>query len=240
MGDHSAGMTLAAAICAALVARAAHRDRPAGQHLALPAGRLHRELRPEHLPDDRPADRGRAARDDGQPGDEQLRRRPTDGDSGSSGSKAIGTGPRCVAPSAARSGWTTPDSATPAPASSTAVELIAELDAIFATRSLDEWAEVFAGEPDFFWSPVNSLEDVVADEQFHAAGGIVDVPDGRIQHRDGGHTRGFPRHTVVAAFCGTGTRAAHRRNSRRTQGPSRLLTAPEQLYKFLQKCHAVR
>ena len=31
---------------------------------------------------------------------------------------------------------------------------------------------------DFFWSPVNSLEDVVADEQFHAAGGMVDVPDG--------------------------------------------------------------
>jgi crotonobetainyl-CoA:carnitine CoA-transferase CaiB-like acyl-CoA transferase len=58
------------------------------------------------------------------------------------------------------------------------VELIAELDAIFATRSLDEWAEIFATEPDFFWSPVNSIEDVVADEQFHAAGGIVDVPDG--------------------------------------------------------------
>ena len=57
-------------------------------------------------------------------------------------------------------------------------ELIAELDVIFATRSLAEWAEVFATEPDFFWSPVNSLEDVVADEQFHAAGGIVDVPDG--------------------------------------------------------------
>ena len=59
-----------------------------------------------------------------------------------------------------------------------AVELIAELDGIFATRTLDEWAQVFAGEPDFFWSPVNTLEDVVADEQFHAAGGIVDVPDG--------------------------------------------------------------
>ncbi|OBH40074.1 CaiB/BaiF CoA transferase family protein [Mycobacterium mantenii] len=56
--------------------------------------------------------------------------------------------------------------------------LIAALDEIFATRPLDEWAEVFAGEPDFFWSPVNSLEDVVADEQFRAAGGIVDVPDG--------------------------------------------------------------
>ena len=57
-----------------------------------------------------------------------------------------------------------------------AVALIAELDEIFATRSLDEWAQAFAGEPDFFWSPVNTIEDVVADEQFHAAGGLVDVP----------------------------------------------------------------
>ncbi|AFC46163.1 CaiB/BaiF CoA transferase family protein [Mycobacterium intracellulare] len=56
--------------------------------------------------------------------------------------------------------------------------LIVALDEIFATRPLDEWARIFAGEPDFFWSPVNTLEDVVADEQFHAAGGIVDVPDG--------------------------------------------------------------
>ena len=60
-----------------------------------------------------------------------------------------------------------------------AVELIAELDQIFATKPLDEWAEVFAGEPDFFWSPINTIEDVVADEQFHAAGGMVDVPDGQ-------------------------------------------------------------
>jgi crotonobetainyl-CoA:carnitine CoA-transferase CaiB-like acyl-CoA transferase len=59
------------------------------------------------------------------------------------------------------------------------VELIAELDRIFATKSLDEWAEIFASEPDFFWSPVNTVEDVVADEQFHAAGGMVDVPDGQ-------------------------------------------------------------
>jgi len=58
-----------------------------------------------------------------------------------------------------------------------AVELIAELDQIFATKALDEWAEIFGGEPDFFWSPVNTVEDVVADEQFHAAGGMVDVPD---------------------------------------------------------------
>lgn len=59
-----------------------------------------------------------------------------------------------------------------------AAELIAELDQIFATKPLAEWAKVFAAEPDLFWSPINSLEDVVADEQFHAAGGIVDVPDG--------------------------------------------------------------
>jgi crotonobetainyl-CoA:carnitine CoA-transferase CaiB-like acyl-CoA transferase len=58
-----------------------------------------------------------------------------------------------------------------------AVELIAELDQIFATKPLHEWAEIFAREPDFFWSPVNTIEDVVADEQFHAAGGMVDVPD---------------------------------------------------------------
>jgi crotonobetainyl-CoA:carnitine CoA-transferase CaiB-like acyl-CoA transferase len=59
-----------------------------------------------------------------------------------------------------------------------AVELIAELDEIFATKTLDEWAKVFAGEPDFFWSPINALEDIVADDQFYAAGGLVDVPDG--------------------------------------------------------------
>lgn len=59
-----------------------------------------------------------------------------------------------------------------------APELIAELDEIFATKPLDEWAKVFAAEPEFFWAPVNTIEDVVADEQFHAAGGIVYVPDG--------------------------------------------------------------
>ncbi|OBK14137.1 CaiB/BaiF CoA transferase family protein [Mycobacterium asiaticum] len=59
-----------------------------------------------------------------------------------------------------------------------AVQLIAALDEIFATKSLTEWSELFDAEPDFFWSPINTIEDVVADEQFHAAGGIVEVPDG--------------------------------------------------------------
>lgn len=57
-------------------------------------------------------------------------------------------------------------------------ELIGTLDEIFATKPLDDWAEIFAGEPDFFWAPLNTLEDLVADPQFHAAGGLVDVPDG--------------------------------------------------------------
>ncbi|MCV7343612.1 CaiB/BaiF CoA transferase family protein [Mycolicibacterium rhodesiae] len=57
-------------------------------------------------------------------------------------------------------------------------ELIATLDEIFATKTLAEWAATFDAEPDLFWSPVNSMEDVLADEQFHAAGGLVDVPDG--------------------------------------------------------------
>jgi crotonobetainyl-CoA:carnitine CoA-transferase CaiB-like acyl-CoA transferase len=59
-----------------------------------------------------------------------------------------------------------------------ATTLIAELDALFATKPLDEWAEIFAVESDFFWSPVNSISDVLADDQFHAAGGVVYVPDG--------------------------------------------------------------
>jgi crotonobetainyl-CoA:carnitine CoA-transferase CaiB-like acyl-CoA transferase len=75
-----------------------------------------------------------------------------------------------------------------------AVELIGELDEIFATKPLDEWAKVFATEPDFFWSPINSIEDVVADEQFHSAGGVVYVPDG-----DGG----APMVATPADFHGT-------------------------------------
>ena len=63
MGDHTAGMTLAAAVCAALVARARTGDGSAGHHVAVPAGRLHRQLRPQHLPDDRAPHRDRAARD---------------------------------------------------------------------------------------------------------------------------------------------------------------------------------
>jgi crotonobetainyl-CoA:carnitine CoA-transferase CaiB-like acyl-CoA transferase len=56
-------------------------------------------------------------------------------------------------------------------------ELISMLDAIFAEKPLEEWAEIFEGDPDFIWSPVNSVNDLLVDPQFFAAGGIVTVPD---------------------------------------------------------------
>jgi crotonobetainyl-CoA:carnitine CoA-transferase CaiB-like acyl-CoA transferase len=56
-------------------------------------------------------------------------------------------------------------------------QLIGLLDDIFATRTLDEWADTFVAEPELFWSQVNTIEDVVADEQFLAAKSVVDVPD---------------------------------------------------------------
>jgi len=67
---------------------------------------------------------------------------------------------------------------TPAGRFQNARELIGTLDAIFLTKSLPEWAEIFAEEPDFFWAPLNTLDDLLADEQFHASGGLVEVPDG--------------------------------------------------------------
>ena len=73
-------------------------------------------------------------------------------------------------------------------------ELIATLDEIFATKPLAAWAQIFDTEPDLFWSPVNSMEDVLGDEQFHAAGGLVDVPE------DGGT---LPMIATPADFHGT-------------------------------------
>lgn len=57
-------------------------------------------------------------------------------------------------------------------------DLIAEIDTIFVTKTLDEWREIFATEPDFFWAPVQSPDDLLADPQFHASGALIDVPDG--------------------------------------------------------------
>jgi crotonobetainyl-CoA:carnitine CoA-transferase CaiB-like acyl-CoA transferase len=177
MGDHSAGMTLAAAICAALVAR---QRTGTGQLVSTSLYRqgaytVSFDLNTYLMT--------------GQP--IAVGQRETMGNPAMN-NYATGDGrrfwivglegdrhwpPLCRA--VGRSEWLDDPRFSDAGARFVnAVELIAELDAIFATRTLDEWAEIFRGEPEFFWSPVNSLEDVVADEQFHAAGGMVDVPDG--------------------------------------------------------------
>ena len=57
-------------------------------------------------------------------------------------------------------------------------ELIALLDRIFATRSREEWGAAFDAEEDLWWAPVQTTEEVLADPQVLASGGLVAVPDG--------------------------------------------------------------
>ncbi len=71
-----------------------------------------------------------------------------------------------------------PRFATLAARAQNAAALIAELDAIFATRTRDEWAPIFAAEEELWWAPVHSVDEVLADPQVAACGGLVDVPDG--------------------------------------------------------------
>ena len=58
-----------------------------------------------------------------------------------------------------------------------AAELIKSLDEIFATRSRDEWSEIFDAEEDFWWAPVQNFGEVLADPQVHENHGLVEVPD---------------------------------------------------------------
>lgn len=67
--------------------------------------------------------------------------------------------------------------ATPAARAQNAEALIAALDEIFATKTIDEWEPLFDATEDFFWSRVQTTDEVVNDPQVVAAGGLVDVPD---------------------------------------------------------------
>ena len=67
--------------------------------------------------------------------------------------------------------------AEPAGRKGNAGELIALLDEIFASKTMDEWAAIFDTEPDMFWARVNDIDDVLVDEQVHAAGAFVEVPE---------------------------------------------------------------
>lgn len=57
-------------------------------------------------------------------------------------------------------------------------DLMALLDATFATRTRDEWGRLF-DEHGVWWTPVNSVEDLLTDPQAEAAGLFVDVPTTR-------------------------------------------------------------
>ena len=56
--------------------------------------------------------------------------------------------------------------------------LINELDQIFASKTREQWAEIFATEKEIFWAPINTADEVVNDPQAIAAGAFVEVPDG--------------------------------------------------------------
>ncbi|CAN7372041.1 CaiB/BaiF CoA transferase family protein [Mycolicibacterium frederiksbergense] len=175
MGDHSAGMTLAAAVCAALLART---RTGTGQLVTTSLYRqgaytVSFDLNTLLMSGQQVAIGQREAM--GNP---------------CMNNYAAGDGKRfwivgldvarhwpALCRSVGREDWLT-RYPTPRDRFTHARDIIAELDTLFATRTLPEWEQVFAGEPDFFWSPINSLDDVVADEQFHAAGGIVYVPEG--------------------------------------------------------------
>jgi crotonobetainyl-CoA:carnitine CoA-transferase CaiB-like acyl-CoA transferase len=61
-------------------------------------------------------------------------------------------------------------------------ELVREINAVLATKTLAEWGEIFDRE-DVWWAPVQHAHETVDDPQAHAAGGFVDVPV-----EDGGDT----------------------------------------------------
>jgi crotonobetainyl-CoA:carnitine CoA-transferase CaiB-like acyl-CoA transferase len=56
-----------------------------------------------------------------------------------------------------------------------AAALVEELDRVFATKTLAEWAEILDRE-DVWWAPVNSIADMLEDTAVHDAGVFIDVP----------------------------------------------------------------
>jgi crotonobetainyl-CoA:carnitine CoA-transferase CaiB-like acyl-CoA transferase len=70
-----------------------------------------------------------------------------------------------------------PRYATPAERRENAAELIATLDSAFASLDKPSLLAAAADEPDFFWAPINTLDDLLADPQFAPSGATVEVPD---------------------------------------------------------------
>ncbi len=53
--------------------------------------------------------------------------------------------------------------------------LVAELDTVFATKSMAQWGEIF-DRHDVWWAPVNSINEVVEDPMAQAAGAFAEIP----------------------------------------------------------------
>jgi crotonobetainyl-CoA:carnitine CoA-transferase CaiB-like acyl-CoA transferase len=71
-----------------------------------------------------------------------------------------------------------PRFADPGSRAANAAELIGMLDEIFATKTREEWGKLFDEQEELWWAPVQTLEEVLADPQVQAAGSFVEVPDG--------------------------------------------------------------
>jgi crotonobetainyl-CoA:carnitine CoA-transferase CaiB-like acyl-CoA transferase len=70
-----------------------------------------------------------------------------------------------------------PQWATPLDRAMNAIGLIEQLDAIFATKTRDEWGKIFDAEPEMWWAPVQTADEVLEDAQVLASGALVEVPD---------------------------------------------------------------
>ncbi len=86
-------------------------------------------------------------------------------------------------------------------------ELIAEFDAEFARRPLDEWAARFDAEG-VWWAPVQTLAEVAADPQAEAVGPSSNSPAWAT-----GHPCGPWQHPSVSGVLTTSHAAARRRSA---------------------------
>ena len=81
-----------------------------------------------------------------------------------------------VARALGRDDWADdPELANMADRSKRSPEIVDYFDATFASRTLDEWAEVLEAH-EVWWAPVQTPAEVVADPTAEAAGAFVDVP----------------------------------------------------------------
>jgi crotonobetainyl-CoA:carnitine CoA-transferase CaiB-like acyl-CoA transferase len=53
--------------------------------------------------------------------------------------------------------------------------LVAELDALFATKPRDEWGAIFSAN-NVWWAPINQVQEAINDPMVRASGAFVDVP----------------------------------------------------------------